>query len=147
MPQNNHEEGLIIFSQPNHGFTLIELLVVIAIIGILAAIAIPSYQDYARKTQRSKAMIGLSEISNLETSYYATNLVFTATLANLPYPVTAPPTNSASDYYYTFTVTSISSTGFTVNGVKTSGISDPGCSPMTLTSTGTQGPTTDCWSR
>ncbi len=131
----------------SRGFTLIELLVVIAIIGILAAIAIPSYQDYSRRTQRTTAQISLSEISNLETAYYATNLRFTTTLANLPYSATAPPTNSATDYYYSFTVSGITGSGFTVNGTKSAGISDPGCTPMTLTSTGTMGPSNECWSR
>ena len=56
------------------GFTLIEILVVVAIIGILAAIAIPAYNNYVDKAQKTVAISTLDTIRKNFESYHIDNL-------------------------------------------------------------------------
>ena len=59
------------------GFTLIELMIVVAIIGILAAIAIPAYQDYIARSQASEAVNLTSGLKATVADIYANQGVFT----------------------------------------------------------------------
>lgn len=58
-------------TQKAKGFTLIELMIVVAILGILAAIAIPAYQDYIARAQASEGLVLLSGAKTPLAEYYA----------------------------------------------------------------------------
>lgn len=59
--------------QMQKGFTLIELMIVVAIIGILAAVALPAYQDYTARSQMSEALSLAGGARTAVTEYYTSN--------------------------------------------------------------------------
>jgi prepilin-type N-terminal cleavage/methylation domain-containing protein len=66
------------------GFTLIELMIVVAIIGILAAIAIPTFQMYQHRSRRSEAFTNLAAILRAQESSYAESSTYQSTMSSWP---------------------------------------------------------------
>ena len=93
----------------NGGFTLIELLVVIIIIGILSAIALPSFLNQANKARQSEAKTYVGSMNRAQQAYYMENGAFTGTIAELGLGI--QPTTE--NYSYTVTVTTPASAGAT----------------------------------
>jgi prepilin-type N-terminal cleavage/methylation domain-containing protein len=67
------------------GFTLIELMIVVAIIGILAAVAIPSFMDYIKRSKKTEAALQLNKIGkNAKRVYSETSSYVDGTATQLP---------------------------------------------------------------
>jgi type IV pilus assembly protein PilE len=84
----------------SRGFTLIELMIVVAVIGILAAIAFPSYQSQIRKSNRAAAQAVLMDVANKQQFYLSSQREYADTLAKLS---VTPPTDVTRWYDVTVT--------------------------------------------
>jgi type IV pilus assembly protein PilA len=65
--------------QLQQGFTLIELMIVVAIIGILAAVALPAYQDYTKRAKMSEVILAASACRTTVTEVYQSGTSTTMT--------------------------------------------------------------------
>ncbi|MEG4235553.1 type IV pilin-like G/H family protein [Microcoleus sp. Pol11C3] len=83
----------------DQGFTLIELLVVIIIIGILSAIALPSFLSQANKAKQTEAKQYISSVNKGMQAYYAENTKFTSDVTALGLGLKTQTTN------YTYAIT------------------------------------------
>lgn len=126
------------------GFTLIELMITVAIIAILAAIALPSYQQYVLRANRADAKAILMENAQFMERYFTTNNAYTgAPVLSAVSPKGA--TGGAIRYNITFSVAPTASL-YTLQAAPAGSQTNDSCGTLTLSNTGAQTPTTaGCW--
>ena len=103
------------------GMTMLELLIVVAIIGILATIALPSWNQQVMKTRRSDAVNSLLDMQLLQGRYFAENGAY-GSLAQIG------GSSTSNDEYYSLAISGVTSAAFL----------------GTATATGSQADDTDC---
>ncbi len=130
------------------GFTLIEVMIVVAILGIIAAVALPSYRDSVMKSRRSDAKSALMQASQAMEKYYTENQKYTGATLAAVYKTTSP------DGYYTLSFTANpTAAAYTVQAAPTAGKGQTNdkCGTFSITETGVKGVSggsltvADCW--
>lgn len=143
----------------HRGFTLIELMIVVAIVGILAGVAIPSYQNSVAKSKRAEARGQLLEVSQFMQRFYSQNdsyatdragaaVTVPSALANVPKTATALSANYTISFSGTPTVAA-----FTAQAVPRAGgtMASDKCGSFVLDQTGRRtlsgatGTVDECW--
>ena len=94
----------------NKGFTLIEVMIVVAVIGILAAIAYPSYSEFIRKGKRADAKQALLAAAEAVERFKASNFTYDGSGAAFNGKVNG----GGSKVYYTITLSNASATTYTL---------------------------------
>lgn len=119
------------------GFTLIELMVVVAIIGVISAIAYPSYQGYIKDSYQARAVADLRVCALALDRYYSNGFTYVgADGANPVCTLVSPSDASGDSVQYNITYTTLTATNYVIKATPSSGTCGGEC--IQLAADGTQ---------
>lgn len=126
------------------GLTLIELMIVVVVIGILAAVAYPSYRDNVTDSHRAECAGTLTGLANAMERYYSVNgsyLGAAAAGADTGSPAVFRTTcpADANDATYDLTITAATASTYSLRATPLAGQTEDECGSLTLTNTGIKG--------
>ena len=132
------------------GFTLLELLITVAIAAVLAAIALPSYQDYVTRARRLDGQTTLLEAAQFMERFYTQNGSYAG--AVLPATLAVSPAGSTADgVLYNVTLVALTPTAYTLQATPANGQVNDACGNLTFNQNGVRGvgssTVADCWRR
>ena len=128
------------------GVTLMELMIVVVIVGILTAVAYPSYRQYAAKAKRNEAKAALLQIATLQERFYLQNNTYTTDMTNLGFAAAGCNTTDTGSYSVCVNSADANTYAATATYQKTDAEASK-CNTFTINGAGTKGsgPYNDCW--
>ena len=133
------------------GFTLIELMIVVAIVGILSAIAYPSYLEHVRKGMRAEAKAALMEGAQALERYYSVNGTYVAAGGALPAVFGTVVPDTGTKYYDIAAQGTPTRNSFALRATRSGKMSADPCGDFQLDNTGARSianntkPLGECW--